>query len=120
MISDSLLRGSLAVGIVLLIGILVSAGGTQQAAANGELLTASRQYLPLAFTDTCIPRPYIPQNDPNKDLALENIQTNSPRLPCASVMTLHSTMLEPILVPMGQPQAIAWMMPATIGKLVVR
>jgi len=67
----TLLRGRFKFAVILLFGLIVLNGSSRQTAAQGALLRAYVQYLPLLFTDTCVPRPYIPPNDPKKDLALE-------------------------------------------------
>jgi uncharacterized protein YkwD len=40
--------------------------------AKNDVSVAFGQYLPITFAESCVPRPLIPPNDPDKDLALEN------------------------------------------------
>ena len=67
-----LVRGSFLLAVFLLFGILEFEQGYRPAAAEADLSAAYAQYLPITFADSCIPRPLILPNDPEKDLALEN------------------------------------------------
>lgn len=65
------MRGSLAVSLVLLVGLIIFAGVSKRAAAEGNMQAAYRQYLPLSFGERCIPRPYLTSSDSDKDLVIE-------------------------------------------------
>lgn len=83
------MRGSLAVSIVLLVGLFIFAGASQRAAAEGELLGAYRQYLPLSFGERCIPKPYLTSSDPGKDLVIKD-EINQARANNGLPMLKHS------------------------------
>ena len=67
-----LVRGSLLVAFVLLFTQLAFEQNPQPAAAEADRSIAYGQYLPISYAESCIPRPLILPNDPEKDLALEN------------------------------------------------
>ena len=66
-----LVRGSLLVAFVLLFSQLAFEQSPQPAAAEADRSIAYGQYLPISYAESCIPRPLILPNDPEKDLALE-------------------------------------------------
>jgi len=69
---QTLERGPFLLAIFLLFGILEFEHGSRPAAAESELSAAYAQFLPITFAESCVPRPLIAPNDPDKDLALEN------------------------------------------------
>ncbi len=68
----ALVRGTLLLTFILLFGLVVFEQNSQPVNAKDDISLAYDQFLPIVYTDTCVPRPLIPPNDPDKDLALES------------------------------------------------